>query len=72
MPYYDYKNAFSFRKVYLFIRASIRNFFLFTLMFEKFFQGKKSAVIPHYEKFFILYLISSHPRVYIFLFYDES
>ena len=59
MPYYNYKKAFSFRNLYLFIRASIKKtFFCCANVSKVLSQQTKSAVIP-YEKVFILLLISS-------------
>ena len=41
-------------------------FVYFALVVRKFIRQTKSAVIPRYEKCFILHVISSHPRVQAF------
>ena len=46
-----------------------RAFSLLTLVVEKLFRLIESAVISHYVKFFILHLISSHPREWGFFYY---
>ena len=51
MFYYNYKKVFQFRKICFFIRESIRNFFSFALVFEKFFLNKKCE--KKYKKFLI-------------------
>ena len=55
-PYYNYNKLFSFRKFCLFIRASIRNFFLLHLCWKSCFSTNK---------------ISSHPAL-LEIFYSTS
>ena len=61
------REYFFIKKILSSYKSKYKKLISFELIFEKFFHQTKSAVISCYEKFFILCLITSHPRVFFFI-----